>query len=252
MVFMPLYLYYSCPSEASPQFMYYSCLYNIWPDCVADEFCCIMYCVTWLCCWCIVWHGCVVDVLCDMTVLLMYCVYCVTWLCCWCIVWHGCVVDVWHGFVFLWDCFCDTGSATSFVLAEKTGVKVSNLIKTDKYDIVKVAWFRRLLDAGRWIPWYVCQYSLCHVSVACVSCVGWVCLGVEGLYVCTACAVWIHQCTAQWSADVCCMHCVNLCFWLVYISDTTRPTAPVQNQQTWKLISAQKMSHNNKDLNHLW
>ena len=120
-----------------------------------------------------------------MTVLLMYCVYCVTWLCCWCIVWHDCVVDVWHGFVFLWDCFCDTGSATSFVLAEKTGVKVSNLIKTDKYDIVKVAWFRRLLDAGRWIPWYVCQYSVSCISSLCVVC--WLGVFRGGGVVCVYC-----------------------------------------------------------------
>ena len=78
--------------------------------------------------------------------------------------------------MFLWDAFPHTGRATSFVLAEKTRVKVSNLIKTDKYDIVKVAWFRRLLDAGHWIPWYVCQYSVCRVSVACVSCVSSLCV----------------------------------------------------------------------------
>ncbi|KAK7101253.1 DNA ligase 4-like [Littorina saxatilis] len=45
------------------------------------------------------------------------------------------------------------GSSTTFVLAEKVAVKVANLIKTDKYDIVKVTWFRRVLDAGHWIPW---------------------------------------------------------------------------------------------------
>ncbi|KAL8610583.1 hypothetical protein ACOMHN_006302 [Nucella lapillus] len=45
------------------------------------------------------------------------------------------------------------GGSTSFVLAEKMVVKVANLIKTDKYDIVKVSWFRRLLEAGTWIPW---------------------------------------------------------------------------------------------------
>nr|KAG5701196.1 hypothetical protein BaRGS_023305 [Batillaria attramentaria] len=45
------------------------------------------------------------------------------------------------------------GHTTSFVLAEKTVVKVSNLIRTDKYDIVKVDWFRKVVDSGRWIPW---------------------------------------------------------------------------------------------------
>ncbi|XP_076463012.1 LOW QUALITY PROTEIN: DNA ligase 4-like [Babylonia areolata] len=45
------------------------------------------------------------------------------------------------------------GSTTSFVLAEKIAIKVNNLIKTDKYDIVRVSWFRRLLEAGCWIPW---------------------------------------------------------------------------------------------------
>jgi hypothetical protein len=45
------------------------------------------------------------------------------------------------------------GSTTTFVLADKVAVKVTNLIKTNKYDIVKVDWFRRVMDAGRWIPW---------------------------------------------------------------------------------------------------
>ncbi|PVD23875.1 hypothetical protein C0Q70_17149 [Pomacea canaliculata] len=45
------------------------------------------------------------------------------------------------------------GKTTFCILAEKTNVKVTNLIKTDKYDIVKVSWFQKLLDRGQWVDW---------------------------------------------------------------------------------------------------
>lgn len=45
------------------------------------------------------------------------------------------------------------GSSTFCVLAEKVALRVTNLIKRDMYDIVKIEWFERCMDAGHWVPW---------------------------------------------------------------------------------------------------
>lgn len=46
------------------------------------------------------------------------------------------------------------GSTTFCVLADKVVMRVTNLMKRDLYDIVKVDWFKRCLDAQTFIPWY--------------------------------------------------------------------------------------------------
>ena len=48
--------------------------------------------------------------------------------------------------------FC-AGSSTFCVLAEKVALRVTNLIKRNVYDIVKIEWFERCMDAGHWVPW---------------------------------------------------------------------------------------------------
>lgn len=40
------------------------------------------------------------------------------------------------------------------MLADKVVMRVTNLMKRDLYDIVKVDWFKRCLDAQTFIPWY--------------------------------------------------------------------------------------------------
>eukprot|EP00105_Crassostrea_gigas_P041960 XP_019926108.1 PREDICTED: DNA ligase 4-like isoform X2 [Crassostrea gigas] len=45
------------------------------------------------------------------------------------------------------------GSTTFCVLADKVVMRVTNLMKRDLYDIVKVDWFKRCLDAQTFIPW---------------------------------------------------------------------------------------------------
>lgn len=45
------------------------------------------------------------------------------------------------------------GSSTFCVLADKVALRVTNLIKRDIYDIVKMEWFERCMNAGKWIPW---------------------------------------------------------------------------------------------------
>ena len=49
--------------------------------------------------------------------------------------------------------FVFAGSSTFCVLAEKVALRVTNLIKRDMYDIVKIEWFERCMDAGHWVPW---------------------------------------------------------------------------------------------------
>lgn len=46
-----------------------------------------------------------------------------------------------------------TGSSTFCVLAEKVALRVTNLIKRDMYDIVKLEWFHRCIEGGTWVPW---------------------------------------------------------------------------------------------------
>lgn len=45
------------------------------------------------------------------------------------------------------------GPTTFCVLAEKIAIRVTNLIKRNIYDIVKVDWFQKCVDAQRWLPW---------------------------------------------------------------------------------------------------
>lgn len=45
------------------------------------------------------------------------------------------------------------GSTTFCVLADKVVMRVTNLMKRDLYDIVKVDWFKRCLDVQTFIPW---------------------------------------------------------------------------------------------------
>ncbi|XP_041359150.1 DNA ligase 4-like [Gigantopelta aegis] len=45
------------------------------------------------------------------------------------------------------------GSNTFCVLVEKVAVRVNNLKKRDIYDIVKVSWFLKCVDAQRWMDW---------------------------------------------------------------------------------------------------
>ncbi|XP_076100664.1 DNA ligase 4-like isoform X2 [Mytilus galloprovincialis] len=45
------------------------------------------------------------------------------------------------------------GSSTFCVLAEKVALRVTNLIKRDMYDIVKLEWFHRCIEGGTWVPW---------------------------------------------------------------------------------------------------
>lgn len=49
--------------------------------------------------------------------------------------------------------FVFAGSSTFCVLAEKVALRVTNLIKRHMYDIVKIEWFERCMDAGHWVPW---------------------------------------------------------------------------------------------------
>lgn len=49
--------------------------------------------------------------------------------------------------------FVFSGSSTFCVLADKVAIRVSNLMKRNLYDIVKVDWFRRCVDAEHWLPW---------------------------------------------------------------------------------------------------
>lgn len=44
-------------------------------------------------------------------------------------------------------------TTTLCVIVEKTNVRVNNLIKKNKYDVVRAEWLLRVLDAGKWIKW---------------------------------------------------------------------------------------------------
>ncbi|XP_059173254.1 DNA ligase 4-like [Physella acuta] len=44
-------------------------------------------------------------------------------------------------------------TTTFCVIAEKVAIKVKNLIKKGKYDIVKADWLLRVIDSGSWISW---------------------------------------------------------------------------------------------------
>ncbi|XP_069127951.1 DNA ligase 4-like [Argopecten irradians] len=54
------------------------------------------------------------------------------------------------------------GPTTFCVLADKVAVRVNNLIRRDVYDVVKVTWFQRCVQASRWIPWS--PADMIHVS----------------------------------------------------------------------------------------
>lgn len=68
------------------------------------------------------------------------------------------------------------GSTTFCVLADKVVMRVTNLMKRDLYDIVKVDWFKRCLDAQTFIPWYDKINSLiffntvmyCYMYISCL------------------------------------------------------------------------------------
>lgn len=57
------------------------------------------------------------------------------------------------------------GATTFCVLAEKVVMRVTNLMKRDLYDIVKVDWFKRCIDAQRFIPWYDEVNIKCRLNI---------------------------------------------------------------------------------------